>query len=130
MAENGYGRMSVDGKLQLTHRYSYALAKGAIPAGMLIDHVCLTPRCVNPAHLRLATQKQNAENRAGAQSNNKSSGIRGVTWNRQTGKWHTHLRHNGRNYSAGEFHSLDEAEAAVIAKRNTFFTHNELDRAD
>lgn len=41
------------------HRYSYALAKGAIPVGLTIDHLCGVTLCVNPAHLEAVTQGEN-----------------------------------------------------------------------
>ncbi len=42
------------------HRYAWELHNGPIPEGMLLDHVCRVRRCVNPAHLRLATHRQNS----------------------------------------------------------------------
>lgn len=125
---DGYGDFYDGSAYILAHRFSYQLAHGRIPQGMRIDHLCFNHACVNPDHLRLATQKQNGENRAGPQSNNQSSGVRGVTWNKKTKKWHAQVTHQGRNHYAGEFSILDDAEAAVIAKRNDLFTHNYLDR--
>lgn len=57
--KDGYGQMSVDRRLVLVHRYSYALRVGPIPAGLHVLHSCDTPSCVNPAHLRTGTAKQN-----------------------------------------------------------------------
>jgi len=45
------------------------------------------------------------------------------------GKWRAEVTHHGRKFHVGLFASIDEAEAAVIAKRNELFTHNAADRA-
>jgi hypothetical protein len=58
---NGYGRIRVNGVITGAHRFSYALAHGDIPSGMLIRHKCDTPLCVRPDHLLAGTDKDNAQ---------------------------------------------------------------------
>jgi hypothetical protein len=41
------------------HRVAYVLAKGAIPEGLVLDHLCRTPACVNPDHLEPVTNHEN-----------------------------------------------------------------------
>lgn len=55
----GYGRFSDKGVEYKAHRFSWALAHGAIPEGMLICHRCDNPRCVRPDHLFLGTNSDN-----------------------------------------------------------------------
>lgn len=56
---HGYGQIGVRGRVRYTHRVSYVIANGEIPAGMVVDHVCRTPSCVAPGHLELVTQLEN-----------------------------------------------------------------------
>lgn len=55
----GYGQLSVNGKLNLAHRFSYELAYGPIPNGLLVCHHCDNPRCVRPDHLFLGDHSAN-----------------------------------------------------------------------
>lgn len=60
---NGYGRFKAEDKSVLSHRFSYELAYGPIPEGMVLDHVrtrgCVNRHCVAPAHLEAVTQREN-----------------------------------------------------------------------
>ncbi len=60
--KGGYGKFWDGARLVLAHRFSYELAIGPIPEDMTVDHRCFTPACVNPTHLRLLTNRQNAQN--------------------------------------------------------------------
>lgn len=56
----GYGTVSFRGKSIGAHRMMYELHVGPIPDGMDLDHfVCETPSCVNPAHLRPVSTREN-----------------------------------------------------------------------
>lgn len=122
----GYGSF---GK-HLAHRFAYELLVGPIPNETpQLDHRHTCPKnCVRPIHLRPTTQKQNQENRVGAQANNKSSGVRGVSWSKRDNKWFIQVGSNGVNHRGGLFDTIEEAEVAVIALRNQLHTHNDSDR--
>lgn len=59
--KQGYGRINIDRKAKLTHRVAYELAKGPIPDGLEIDHLCRVPACMNPDHLEPVTRKVNTD---------------------------------------------------------------------
>lgn len=122
--KNGYGRHGA----RYAHRYAYEITTGSrIFQGKQIDHICHNRACVNPDHLRSVTNKQNGENRKGPNSNS-TSGVRGVTWNKRHKKWCAKFRHNRRYIYVGMYDRLEDAEAAIIAKRNRVFTCNAADR--
>ena len=45
---------------KLAHRVSWEIHNGPIPSGMYVCHTCDVPLCVNPSHLFIGTQKDNA----------------------------------------------------------------------
>ena len=44
----------------LAHRAAWVHVNGQLPLGMTIDHLCKTRRCVNPDHLRILPNYENA----------------------------------------------------------------------
>lgn len=120
----GYGVFRFNGKPAKAHRVSYAEAFGQFAAEMDIDHMCHNPRCVKPGHLRVTTNKQNIENRKGANRNSKS-GIRGVTWDPQRGKWNAIVTHHGVAHRAGRFDTIEAADHAASLLRAEMFTHSQ-----
>jgi len=56
----GYGRININGKSQLAHRISFEMTYGKIDKGIKVLHTCDNTYCVNPQHLWLGTQKDNA----------------------------------------------------------------------
>lgn len=123
----GYGRLFADGTRHIAHRFSYEMTCGSIPDGMLVDHLCWTPRCVNPAHLRLADRIGNAENRRGAQKRNKT-GARGVHYSVARKKYFATVTSRGITHRAGQFDTLEEADRAARELRLSLMTFNHADR--
>ena len=59
----GYGRISINGRMVLVHRYVYESVIGKIPNGFSVCHSCDNPVCVRPDHLFVGTHKQNMEDK-------------------------------------------------------------------
>lgn len=59
---DGYGKFGST----LSHRVSYELHVGSIPAHLEVDHLCRVRSCLNPAHLELVPHKVNTWRSANA----------------------------------------------------------------
>jgi hypothetical protein len=61
---DGYGRFyshTEGGKKRRmhAHRFAYEQCRGAIPAGLVLDHLCRNRACCNPAHLEIVSHRVN-----------------------------------------------------------------------
>jgi hypothetical protein len=59
----GYGKVQLNGTHTGAHRVSYLQAKGEIPNGLQIDHLCRQTNCINPDHLEPVTGQENMARR-------------------------------------------------------------------
>lgn len=125
----GYGRIRVDGSTLAAHRLAWEQDTGKpIPPKMWIDHRCHRHICVRLSHLRLATPRENQENRTGPTTANKA-GARGVRQRGDTGKWQAYANdREGRQRSGGCWPTKAEAAQAARELRNQLMTHNDTDR--
>lgn len=113
---NGYLIIRLDRKPHRAHRLAWFLVHGEWPQGE-IDHIDgdrLNNRLNN---LRVVDRAGNSQNRWKAQRNNKSSGLAGVTWNKQHKKWQSNLMANKVRHHVGYFSDPNEAHAAYMAAK-------------
>lgn len=73
-SKNGYGHLWYKGKTLSSHKISYLIHKGEVPAGMCVLHSCDTKDCVNPEHLHLGTRADNNRERAERGRNRNQNG--------------------------------------------------------
>lgn len=124
----GYGYFySVDlwPQSQMAHRAVFLFTGERTPAaeGLDVDHLCHQRSCVRPEHLRVATRRENAQNRRGADSNSKS-GVRGVETMIRRGQvaYRPWVAVGGRTVKLGVFDDLAEAAAVAEAARRERYT--------
>jgi 4-alpha-glucanotransferase len=56
---DGYGNFWTGNRTEGAHRVAWKLVHGPIPAGLQVDHLCRNRACVNVAHLRVCTFREN-----------------------------------------------------------------------
>ena len=104
----GYGKLQDKGKQVFAHRFSWELHNGPLSPGAVIDHLCYNKGCVNPGHMRECTVAENQQNHPGLRSDN-TSGHRGVSLVKRTGKWSVRVTAFGKVHYGGNY--TDKAEA-------------------
>ena len=92
---------------------------------MVIDHIDKNTLNDRKDNLREVSNAANMRNRKGLQSNNKS-GVVGVCWAKNTNKWHSQLRFNGKTIHGGHYESFEDA---VAARRQLEITYGVADYA-
>ena len=97
--KDGYGKIMVRGKNWRAHRWVYEMRIGPIKPGLVLDHLCNNPCCVNPSHLSPTTNIGNVLRGEGAAARNKrkTSCIRGHIFDEAN----TYIRKNGNRACRG-----------------------------
>jgi len=109
-----YRSVGVNGKLYPVHRLIWTMVVGEIPDGYVIDHIDGNHSNNMITNLRLATPGENSRNRRN-QSNN-TSGAKGVSFDKQSGKWKVQIMKDGKVTSA-LFATKELAESFVRQAR-------------
>lgn len=124
-----YGTFSLNKRKPKAHRLSFEWSNGPIPDGMQIDHMCWNTRCVNPDHLRLASNAENNQNLSGARATSKS-GVRGVVWSERLGKWWATSGLGGKTKYLGVYPTIEEAETAASDWRRENMPYSLMDHEE
>lgn len=91
------------GSMTLLHRCLLGLEKG----DPIVDHINQDKLDNRRSNLRLADKSTNALNR-GAQANSKT-GYKGISWDKQKGKWRVAANLQGKQYHLGFYSNIEDA---------------------
>ena len=61
LTNNGYGRLSINGRHERVHRLMLGVHGVEIPSGFHIHHRCRNKLCVNPDHLEVLTPAEHGQ---------------------------------------------------------------------
>ncbi len=86
----------------------------SLPKNLQIDHINGVKDDNRIVNLRLVTNKMNCGNK-GKHKNN-TSGIKGVSWNKQHEKWVAHIRHHKKRIHLGYYDDIEQARRAYNLK--------------
>jgi hypothetical protein len=124
LCKDGYLQLWMDGRKVMLHRAIWEHVNGPIPDGQEIDHINGNRQDNRIGNLRLVTRKQNQENMRSAFITNVTSGIKGVSFYKTTGKWRAQIRHWKRSIHLGYFDSMTAAQSAYQQAAARLHTHN------
>lgn len=129
--ETGYGhfRLSRTRKLIGAHVWSFQHHRQTkVPKGKFVTHTCLVYECVNPAHLRLADNKQRGQNLNGLTAAN-TTGYRGVWYCKRTGRYAAQVVVDGKTKFLGRYPTAEIADEIARDARLKAYEHNYQDQA-
>lgn len=115
---HGYAILGVDGTSYRAHRLAWLYVYGHFPEGH-IDHINGDTSDNRLCNLREATRTQNLAN--SRRYKNNKSGLKGVHWHPQSGKWRVQVRLNRRNHHVGLFADRHDAHRAYLDAASQLF---------
>lgn len=104
--KSGYHLLSYKEKRLYAHRVAWCLITGDWPTKE-IDHINGVKNDNRFLNLREATRRENSRNQSITSKN--TSGFKGVSFHKRTGKWRADIQLNGSQKSLGSFYSREEA---------------------
>lgn len=105
---HSYNHGGIFGERYFAHRIIWKLVTGEDPID--IDHINGNPSDNRILNLRSVTHAGNQKNLKKRQDN--TSGITGVRWVSQRGKWNAQVHSGGKAFNLGNFNTQEEAIAA------------------
>jgi hypothetical protein len=119
-----YIKLQIKGEVQYLHRAIFLLHHGYLPK--VIDHIDGNSLNNKIENLRPATQSENMGN--SRMKSNNTSGIKGVTFRKDTSKWAAAVMKDGKHISLGSYVTKEEAAVAYLEGAKRIF--GEFAKAD
>lgn len=116
----GYLTIRIDGKLYKSGRLAFLYMTGKIPN--TVDHIDRNKSNDRWSNLRSSTLSQNKYNTGLTKTN--TSGVRGVYWHKNIGRWIARIRVEGKSYHLGTFKTIEDA--AIVRKEAAIKYHKEF----
>lgn len=120
---NGYLESKINGKGFKVHRMVFLLHHGWLPE--MVDHIDGDRTNNAIENLRAATAQNNKFNQKLYKCN--TSGVKGVSWNKEHNKWSAQISYNRRKKFLGRYDTVEEAAEVVDLARR--MVHQEFARA-
>lgn len=120
----GYINLGIDGVTYLAHRLAFLWMTGSWPVGS-VDHKDGHGYNNRWDNLREGDASRNAENLKRGKRGS-SSGLLGVTWDAQYGKWRAAIKSDGKSYCIGKFDDKHEAHKAYLQRKREIHAFNTL----
>lgn len=113
---HGYKVIKLQGRVYKAHRIIYLMFHSCLPK--YIDHVDGNKQNNIIGNLRPCNKSENGLN-AKVRANNKSK-IKGVSWDKSTGKWRVAMAINNKYKTVGRYQDIELAELVAIEAREKF----------
>lgn len=117
LTKQGYTRVGVKSSRYLAHRLIWLMFNNSLPE--FIDHIDCNKQNNRIENLRIAEKGNNNRNINWNRKN--TSGYKGVSLDKETGKWKAQINCNGKKHSIGRFKTPELAHAAYCKKAVEFF---------
>lgn len=114
---NGYVEIKINKKVYKAHRLAWLYVYGEVP--LIIDHINNQKDDNRIFNLRNVTQCENARNSITPKNN--TSGIKNVSYDKQSKKWRVYVTLNNKRINIGRFDDIEFAELVAIEARNKYY---------